>query len=87
MVPPTLEGKALQLVIKIIFKFMKLFICFLSLLSIVASEGFTKEIDLNNKIKTAKKPVYLFGAHIFSSFLLFPYDFLAPRSTRSFKGL
>jgi hypothetical protein len=54
MVAPTLEGKALQSVIKIIFKFMKLFICFLSLLSIVASEGFTKEIDLNNKIKNTE---------------------------------
>ena len=30
---------------------MKLFICFLSLLSFSISEGFDKEIDLNNKLK------------------------------------
>jgi hypothetical protein len=53
-VPPILEGKALQLVIKIIFKFMKLFICFLSLLSFIVSEGVAKEIDLNNKLKNTE---------------------------------
>ena len=52
MVPPTLEETGSQLEIKIIYlKFMKLFICFLSLLSFVVSEGFAKEIDLKNKIK------------------------------------
>ena len=33
---------------------MKLFICFLSLLSFAVSEGFTKEIDLKNKIKNTE---------------------------------
>ena len=52
MVPPTLEEKGLRLVIKNYFlKFMKLFICFFSLLSFIVSQGFAKEIDLNNKIK------------------------------------
>jgi hypothetical protein len=55
MVPPTLEEKGLRLVIKNYFlKFMKLFICFLSLLSFSVSEGFAKEIDLNNKLKNTE---------------------------------
>ena len=55
MVPPTLEEKGLRLVIKNYFlKFMKLFICFLSLLSFCVSEGFAKEIDLNNKLKNTE---------------------------------
>ena len=55
MVPPTLEETGSQLEIKIIYlKFMKLFICFLSLLSFVVSEGFAKEIDLKNKIKNTE---------------------------------
>jgi len=33
---------------------MKLFICFLSLLSFFVSEGFAKEIDLKNKIKNTE---------------------------------
>ena len=55
MVPPTLEEKASRSVIKNYFlKFMKLFICFLSLLSFCVSEGFAKEIDLNNKLKNTE---------------------------------